>query len=405
MLRQEQIAEVIDAQQVDFLKIDDKLPREALSQIPIVDNFATIITGVRRCGKSTILLQLLNQKYKKSIYCNFEDIRLVSFDTSDFVRLHAEIKKREVDVLFFDEIQLAKGWDVFVHQLLRESFKVFITGSNASLLSKELGTHLTGRHIPMELFPFSYNEFLEYKKLEASEDSMKQYLSIGGVPEYVKTDMQMILTTMMDDILVRDIAIRQSIRDVSSLKQLALYLLSNIGKPVAANKLTGLFGVKAPSTILEYFSYLSDAYLVEFVPQFSYSLKTQSRNPKKVYAIDTGLVTALSMSFTDDFGRRLENLVYLHLRRKYKEIFFFANKGECDFVVFDRSTIKLAVQVCYHIDDLNFERELNGLTEAMTTLHLSEGIIVTMSQSDSFEKDGKRIKMIPAYHFLRTEIE
>lgn len=405
MLRQEQIAEVIDAQQVDFLKIDDKLPRETLSRIPIADNFATIITGVRRCGKSTILLQLLNQKYKKSFYCNFEDIRLVSFDTSDFVRLHAEIKKREVDVLFFDEIQLVKGWDVFVHQLLRESFKVFITGSNASLLSKELGTHLTGRHIPMELFPFSYNEFLEYKKLEASEDSVEQYLSIGGVPEYVKTDMQMILTTMMDDILVRDIAIRQSIRDVSSLKQLALYLLSNIGKPVAANKLTGLFGVKAPSTILEYFSYLSDAYLLEFVPQFSYSLKTQSRNPKKVYAIDTGLVTALSMSFTDDFGRRLENLVYLHLRRKYKEIFFFANKGECDFVVFDRSIIKLAVQVCYHIDDLNFERELNGLTEAMTTLHLSEGIIVTMSQSDTFEKDGKRIKMVPAYHFLRTEIE
>lgn len=110
------------------------------------------------------------------------------------------------------------------------------------------------------------------------------------------------------------------------------------------------------------------------------------------------------MSFTDDFGQHLENLVYLHLRRKYREIFFFNDKGECDFVVFDRSKTKQAVQVCYHIDDLNFERELNGLMEAMDALHLSEGTIVTMNQSDTFEKDGKRIKMVPAYQFMRTDL-
>ena len=404
MLRQEQIAEVIDSQIGDFLKTDDKLPREALSRIPIAANFATIITGVRRCGKSTLLLQLLDQKYKEAIYCNFEDIRFSAFETSDFVRMHAEIVKRGIKVLFFDEIQLIKGWDMFIHQLLRENYTIFITGSNASLLSRELGTHLTGRHIPMELFPFSYTEFIRYKKMDVGEHSLKKYLNIGGIPEYVKTEMQVILNAMIDDILVRDIAVRQSVRDVQSLKQLALYLISNIGTPVSANKLTGLFGIKAVSTILEYFSYLSDAYLVEFVPQFSYSLKTQNRNPKKVYAIDTGIVTALSSSFTEDSGRRLENLVYIHLRRKYKEIFSFNEKGECDFVVFEHLKIRYAIQVCFQIDDMNFKREYDGLLQAMYSLNLDEGYIVTMNQSDSFIQDSKQITMIPAYHFFEKDL-
>lgn len=226
MIRQEEIAFVIEAQRETFLKQDSGFIRDALSEIPIADSFATIITGIRRCGKSTLLLQLLRRDYQDAIYLNFDDIRLSVFETGDLVRLHREIENREVNVLFFDEIQAIKGWETFVNQLLREGYKVFITGSNASMLSIELGTHLTGRHLPMELFPFSYSEFVQFKKLNNGEDAVTNYLKEGGIPEYLKTGTSVVLNTLVDDILMRDIAVRHSIRDVVTLRQLTSYLIT-----------------------------------------------------------------------------------------------------------------------------------------------------------------------------------
>ena len=220
MIRQEEIALVIDAQRETFLKRDSGFIRDALSEIPVADSFATIITGIRRCGKSTLLLQLLRRDYLDAIYLNFDDIRLSSFETGDLVRLHREIEKRGIKVLFFDEIQTVKGWETFINQLLREEYKVFITGSNASMLSVELGTHLTGRHLPMELFPFSYSEFIQIKSLDNGENSVMDYLKDGGIPEYLKTGASIILNALVDDILMRDIAVRNNIRDVISLRRL-----------------------------------------------------------------------------------------------------------------------------------------------------------------------------------------
>jgi len=400
MLRQEQIAEVINVQTEAFLQKESSLPREALEYIPVAENFATIITGIRRCGKSTLLLQLLRKSYEHALYLNFEDIRLVDFEASDFVRLQKEIDHRKLNVLFFDEIQLVEKWEIFVHQLLREGYVVFITGSNASLLSKEMGTHLTGRHLSMELFPFSYTEFLSYKKAKPNELTLSDYMQNGGFPEFVKTGQSLILSSLVEDIVVRDIAVRHAIREVNALKQVLVYLISNIGKPVSANKLSGTFGIKSTTTLLEYFAYFRDTYLVEFLPQFNYSLKAQARNPKKVYTIDTGLINVVSASFMDDKGRKLENLIYLHLRRKYKELFFFKEKGECDFVVFTKGKLGQAIQVCYEINDENFEREYNGLLEALRFFDRKEGIIVTMNQKDRFEKDGFVIDLIPAFEFL-----
>lgn len=400
MMRQEQLSVVIDAQQRIFLNKQDLIIREALQNVPIVDNYATIITGIRRCGKSTLLLQLLKSKYTEVIYLNFEDIRLVAFNIEDFIRLQQEIDKRSIRVLFFDEIQIVDKWEIFVNQLLREGYTVFVTGSNASLLSKELGTHLTGRHLSMELFPFSYREFITYKETESDQESLKDYLVTGGMPEYVKSGQALILSSLMDDILVRDISVRHSVRDIDSLKQLAIYLISNVGVLVSANKLTGLFGIKSSTTILEYFNYFKDAYLVEFVPRFDYSIKAQARNPKKIYVMDTGLINAVSTSFTEDLGRKLENMVYLHLRRTYSTIYYFAEKGECDFVVFEKGKIVQAVQVCYNIDDFNFEREYTGLVAALNYFKVNHGFIVTLNQEDIFEKDGLTIEMIPAYKYL-----
>lgn len=400
MIRQEEISLVIDSQREVFLKQDSGFSRDALSQIPIVNSFATIITGIRRCGKSTLLLQLLRRDYQNAIYLNFDDIRLSGFETADFTRLHKEIERREIRVLFFDEVQVIENWEKFINQLLREGYKVFITGSNASMLSVELGTHLTGRHLSMELFPFSYSEFIRFKKLNNDENAVIDYLKTGGIPEYVKSDVSYVLNALVDDILMRDIAIRHSVRDVNSLRQLTAYLITNIGNLVSANKLSGMFDIKSPATFLEYFSFLKDAYLLDFIPMFSHSLKIQARNPKKVYVTDMGLYTENALSTSDNMGRRLENLVFLHLRIRYKHIFYYKDRGECDFIAIEKNTVKEAIQVCLTITNENFDREYNGLLEAVQNLGLKQGTIVTLNQSDTFEKDGIIIRMISAASLL-----
>ena len=400
MIRQEEMSAVLNAQAEIFRKKEKGLSREALESVPAVSSFATIITGIRRCGKSTLLRQLMSQKYESAFYLNFEDIRLADFETNDFVRLQKEIEQRNARVLFFDEIQIIPKWEIFIHQMLNEEYTIFITGSNATLLSSELGTHLTGRHIPMELFPFSYSEYLSFRNLTADDNSASAYLHDGGIPEYVKSQAEIILNTLIDDILIRDIAIRNSIKDVNSLRALAVYLLSNVGNLVSAGKLVGMFDIKATSTFLDYFSFYQHSYLLAFVPIFSYSLKVQSRNPKKVYAMDLGLVNEASANFSDATGHKLENLIFLHLRRKSKDICYYKDKGECDFVIIEKGKVTHAIQVCHQINDQNFKREYNGLLEAMEAFNLAEGVIVTTNQADSFEKDGRTIHMVPANQFL-----
>jgi len=400
MLRQEEISNIIDDQYIEFLKADTGLQRELLPHIPVASSFATIITGIRRSGKSTLLLQLLRQKYETAVYLHFDDIRLAAFETSDFIRLHNEITKRGIKVLFFDEMQMINGWELYVNQLLREHYTVFITGSNASMLSVEMGTHLTGRHLSVELFPFSYSEYIRFLNKENNTEAVEAYLHSGGIPEYVKTGISSILSTLIDDILWRDIAVRHAVRDIASLRQLTVFLLTNIGNTVTANKLAGMFGIKSPSTFLEYFSYLKDAYLFDFVPLFSHSLKVQARNPKKIYTMDLGLYTQNAISTSENCGRRLENLVFLHLRRKYKDIFYFQAKGECDFVVLEKNTVTKAIQVCLKITDENFEREYTGLKETMAAFNLTYGQIITLNQSDKFEENGRTIELVPVRLFI-----
>ena len=399
MITQEQIANVVDFQKELFGK-KDSFPREGFEKLKSAENFATIVTGLRRCGKSTFLQQFLEKQRTEFFHLNFEDTRLAGFEINDFARLGDEILKRGINTLFFDEIQLVKGWEIFVHQKLNEGYRVYITGSNASLLSKELGTHLTGRHLSSELFPFSYKEFIGLKQLENSENSLKEYLFVGGIPEYLKTGIKEILNNLMNDVLIRDIAVRYGIRDVAALRQLAVYLISNIGSPISANKLVGLFDIKAGSTILEYFSYFKDSYLVDFLPMFSYSLKIQTRNLKKVYAMDMGMYSQNSTIFTENFGPRLENTVYLHLRRQYKELYYFQEKKECDFVAMERGNVRQLVQVCYHVDDMNFKREYEGLKEAMNYFNVKTGTIVTFNQQERFEENGSVVQLVPAHLYL-----
>jgi len=400
MVTQETLTQVIAAQRDNLLAKGLGLKREAMATLPDISAYALIVSGVRRCGKSTLLFQLLQQRYPQALYLNFEDPRLYGFDIKDFARLDEIIRQAGAGVLLFDEIQIIPEWERYIRQKLDENIKIVITGSNASLLSSELGTKLTGRHITKELFPFSYREFITFTQQKASSDSVSEYLQTGGFPEYVKQHVDDILNYVLEDILIRDIAVRHGIRDVNSLQRLTLYLISNIGKLVTANRLKSLIGVGSTNTITEYLSYLEDSYLVHFIPKFDYSHRKQLVNPKKVYAIDTGLVKVNSASFTDDSGRLLENMVYLHLRRRYKDIFYFSAKGECDFVVSDKGNIHTAIQVCYHLNADNLDRELNGMIEALAYFKLDEGLLITHTQRDLFEKDGKKIVVLPAHEYF-----
>lgn len=400
MKSQSLIAEVLDTQNAFWLQKDTSVQREKLPKIQIYEGFASIITGIRRCGKSTLLRQLLPSVKGKSIFLNFEDPRLAGFEKDDFRRLDAELVVRKIKNLFFDEIQMLDSWELYVRQKLDEGYKVLVTGSNATLLSKEMGTKLTGRHLSYELFPFSYTEYLTFIKKKDTVTSLESYLQSGGFPEYLKVQNPQILQQLLDDILLRDIAVRYAVRDVNSLRKLAVYLISNIGKPVSATKLKDVFNIKATSTILEFFSYMEDAYLLQFIPKFSYSLQVQIRNPKKVYAIDLGLFTHNSITFSEEKGRRLENLVYLHYRRLGKEIAYFNEKKECDFIISEKGKVQEAVQVCYDINEDNLRREIDGLSEAMRVLNLNTGTIITFNQSDIYQTAEGSITLKPVRELL-----
>jgi predicted AAA+ superfamily ATPase len=405
MVLESVIERVISQQKEKFLKRDSGLKRELIPATQNLASHALIILGIRRCGKSTLLLQMIHQLSSESIlYLNFDSPHLYDFSISDFSRLNNILNKNKVTTLFFDELQQVEGWELFVREKLDEGYKVVITGSNASLLSRELGTKLTGRHITQELFPFSYTEYITFKGTEANSESLNSYMQTGGFPEYVKTGNEEQLSTLFDDILIRDIVARYGIKDLKSLQRLTSYLYSNIGNRVTATKLKQPMSISATSTILSWFSYLELSYLVSFLPKYSHSTKAQLINPRKVYAIDPGLVDVVSNTMTEDLGRKLENIIYLHLRRKYKELYYFDEKGECDFVALAHGKVVELVQVCYDLNPDNIKREIHGLQQAMRFFGLSQGVIITFNNSDCLKESGIEINIIPAFNYLQNQI-
>ncbi len=400
MIQLEFLREILEQQKANISAKDAGMKRDQLNSLPDIRSHALIVSGIRRCGKSTLLYQLLRKPYTNAVYLNFDDTRLYDFEITDFVKLDQLIKDSGSTILMFDEIQLIKGWERYIRQKLDEGFQVFVTGSNGSLLSPELGSSLTGRHITKELFPFSYNEYCRFHKLTASPDSTLSYLKYGGFPEYQKQKNEEILTSLLDDILIRDISVRHNIRDIKTLQRLTLFLLSNVGNRVTGNKLKTAFGISSATTILEYFSHLEISYLLAFIPMFDYSQKKQNNNPKKVYAIDTGLVEINTPSFTKDMGHKLENLVFLALRQRSKEIYYYSGVGECDFLIMSKGVISRAVQVCLELNNDNLQSEISGLYEAMEKFKLADGTIVTLSQNDSFDRNGMTIKVVPFHEFV-----
>ena len=391
MILKETLMRVLTFQKEELEVLPDGIKRELFGELDLTIPQALILTGVRRCGKSTLLRQLM--KKKEHYYLNFEDQRLVSFDVDDFEKLEDlfPITYGKSNFFFFDEIQNVSKWELFIRKLLNSGKRCIVTGSNASLLSKELGTRLTGRHFNYELFPLSYTEYLRYFQQKPEVKTAQRYLELGGFPEYLQNQRDQFLQELLKDILMKDIVVRYKLRESKKLQELAVYLLTNVGKEFSYHSLTKLFGLGSTNTIISYISYFEDSYLFFTVPRFSYSYKQQLVNPKKVYAIDNGLIRSNSVTSSADQGRLLENMVYLHLRRKFKEIFYFKGKKECDFVIKEKNKIKELIQVCWEINSDNQERELNGLKEAAEELKCEQQIIITFNQEDKLGN----IKLIP----------
>ena len=400
MFTKQTISEVIEIQAGLYESKAIGTPRTALDELKLYDSFTLIICGIRRCGKSTLLNQALRSKFSRPIFLNFEDPRLAAFELSDFIRFDELVKEINPDVIAFDEIQNVPQWEKYIRSKQDEGQRIIVTGSNASLLSKEFGAILTGRYLIKELFPFSYVEYLNFNGKSVGVNSFSEYLNDGGFPEYLKTHDTEILNRLIDDILLRDITLRFGVRQHQMLRQLALYLVSNIGKCLSMNQLKNLFSIGSVNSISNYIEWLEDSYLIFSIPKFSFSLKKQIYNPRKIYCVDTGLAGANSLSMSKDYGRKLENMIFLHLRKTCKTIFYYSEKNECDFIVVQNGQPTDAIQVCYQLTTDNLNRELKGLEEAMSELKLESGLIITHNQEDSFEVSGKAVKAIPAWKYL-----
>ncbi len=386
--------------QQDFIKsVRFFIPRDYSKLAKTVTNHVEVISGIRRCGKSTLMDQLKHRYKTGTAYFNFEDPRVHDFEVTDFQKLD-EVMGPRIKAYFFDEIQNVPSWEIYVRQLHDRGKKVFITGSNASLLSKELGTRLTGRHIRHELFPFSYAEFLLYKKLKNTPTAFEYYVQHGGFPEYLRDENEEILQVLLKDIVSRDIAVRYGIKNTRTLMDITLFLISNVGKEVTYNSLRKAFNVGSANTVSDYLSWLEDTYLVFFLQRFSWSPKNRSVNPRKVYSIDTGMVNANSLSFTKDKGRLLENIVYLYLRQKGFDLSYFREQAECDFVVFEKNKCAMLLQVCEQVSSENKDRETKGLLEAMDFFEMKTGLIITQKQTDVLTFGNRTINLVPARQFL-----
>ena len=388
---------------------DKKLSvRRTSVEIPsALNEFARIITGIRRSGKSTFVNQDFLKTDRNAFYLNFDDPALYGFSASDFVILEEAIERFQNEnkgskAIYFDEIQIVEGWEVFVNSQLRKGNLVTVTGSNASLLSYELGTRLTGRHLDYELFPFNFDEYCKLRKCDKTSESFKHFLEEGGFPEYLIYNRTDILKRLFEDILMRDVIVRYGIKDVRSVKMLSVYLASNCGNLITGSKLSAQLGLKTTATILEYLSFLEQCYLFFFVPKFNYSAKAQSVNPKKVYCIDTGMIQNVTLSINADMGRVFENAVFIELRRRTKNIWYYSEAAfECDFLYGRDVVPENAVQVCYELTSENKEREVRGLVETCKKFPGVKPLIVTFNQNDKISYGGMIVEAVPAVEFFR----
>lgn len=383
---------------------------------------ALVITGPRRCGKSVLAHLLLASK--KYAYVNFDDDRLSGLATADLSRVFDACLELfgDQEYFIFDEIQNVPGWERFISRL-RQTKKVIVTGSNARLLGGELATFLTGRYIPFTLYPFSFKEYLRWKKIglqpavgntfTTAEEAgrrryLTEYLESGGFPEALTLSPD-IVPTIYRDIVERDIIARYRFKGAAVFRQMASYLLSAAGQRISIATLRRTFGIKEDRTVKKYLEALRTAFLFFLVYKFSYKLKQQFISPRKLYAVDSGLLHALAFRFSDNRGAAFENAVYLELLRRQSyadaslEIYYWQDyRGrEVDFIIKSGPRVKQLIQVCAEFSRPETKaREIKALAAASAELKCYNLLIITDEEEGEEKIANGIIKIVPLWRWL-----
>ncbi len=394
------------------------------------------ILGVRRCGKTYFMYQLISSLIESGIpktniiYINLDDDRLLPLN-GDELRLLVDTYKEFYEIsdkyklyLFLDEIQNMPAWEKWIKSTYdkERNIKILISGSNASLLSSDLSTMLTGRHLTTRMFPFSFAEFLEVhdiklelKTLPYSKKNIEikkrfnEYLENGGFPEvifYPSIKNRELLQSYFEDIIHKDIISRHNLRSASTLKQLSIFCISNIAKPYTFNSLKKIFSdyvELSTDVIINYLAYLEDAFLLFSVKHYDYSIKKQINKPKKLYCIDTGMVNAVSFRFSNNIGQLYENLVFLKLLQSNREIYYWQDDKnlEVDFVIKEGLKASRLIQVCSDVSDADTRsREIKGLISGLEYFNIPEGTVITSDQFAEETVNRKKIRYVPLWYWL-----
>lgn len=415
MLTDEQILKIIEEWRK---KAKTKLKqRETIKEMTSSINKEVIdVIGVRRSGKSSILfliIQKLDLKDEEYLYINFEDPAFIgNYNTNILEKIwdvyNINYSPKEKPYLFFDEVQNIQGWEQWVRKMRDlEKAHIFVTGSSSKLLSAEFGTKLTGRHLTFKVLPLSFKEYLIFKdeKIPATKKDLiqneitlrkafKEFMYNGGFPEIALTENKELLKNYFDDLLYKDIIIRHEIRDANSLRRLAVYCLSNIGQKNSYNSLRKQFS-QSLDAIKSYMSYLEESFLIFQTPFFSYSLKSQEAMPRKIYCIDNGLRNAVSFKFSKDEGKLAENLVFVELKRREKEVYYWQKMNEADFVIKNNDDTLTAINVTYS-DKIN-NREIKGLLEFKKEFKKTKELIILTKNT---EKKEQGIRYSPLWKWM-----
>ena len=375
-----------------------------------------LITGPRRAGKSTQALMMLRNK--NFAYLNFDNYQLLEAWDADLVMRMLDDVYPGYEYILLDEVQNLEAWDLWVSELYRRGKNLVITGSNARMLSSEMATVLTGKHLQVEMLPFSLEEFFDWNKIdlhalkaEHKTESLvlaDDYLRNGGYPEAVASRQlaRSYLDTLFDSIIWKDVAKRHKVRNVSDLNNLAVYLVSNFCNPLSANELAEALNFSSVNTTKKYMDYLHEPYLFYYLSRYDNKLKLMKKAPRKVYVVDNGFVASKAFALTDNLGRLLENQVFIELiRRGYdieKTIFYYRSRNdkEVDFVLREGTRIRSLVQVCYDMSSPKTEkREVDSIIECAGELKCDNLVIVTYNEKRTIEKDGYKIDVVPVTEF------
>jgi len=387
--------------------------REALRR-PLIK----VIMGVRRSGKSVLArLALAGRDF---VYVNFDDERLAWLEAGDLQRIEkaAAALWPDVRLWLLDEIQNVKGWELFVNRLHRAGRNLVVTGSNSKLLSRELSTHLTGRYVPIELFPFSFREFLSARGESAPgpdvttrergriEERLREYAALGGFPEMVLSGMSAeYLRELHDKIVSRDIAARYRVKHLRTLKELSLYCFSNPAAPTTFNRIQRTFGFKSVHTAENYLHFLEEAYLVLPARPFAFRFHEQVRQARKVYTIDNGLTVALTTKVSQDRGALLENLVFQELRRRGSDVFTWTRpEYAVDFLIRDGRRVAQLIQVCAGLEgEDTIAREYRGLHKGARDARCRDLLLLTpdgAAPAERFVPKGPKVRVEALWRWL-----